>query len=136
VSEPGETGLSFVALDADAGSMPVLCGEAPCTHRAVVMGDGGLRAELYVRGMAFHQGSNNFVIRSLQDAEGEECSLERVYAVMPAHEHMSEPSRIDDVEPGYAIEGLALTMPGQWQMTLVADHQKQLDPLTFAIDVQ
>ncbi|HEX2880493.1 MAG TPA: hypothetical protein VHO25_13260 [Polyangiaceae bacterium] len=134
VSEPEPQGFAFAALDADAGS--IACGEAPCTHRAAITGDDGLSAEIYLRGTTFHQGLNNFVVRLHQDASNEECALEQVYAVMSSHEHMSEPSRIDDVEPGYWVEDLALTMPGQLQMTLLADHRKNLEPLTFAIDVQ
>lgn len=136
VTQPADDGLIFLPLQAaDAGTSAVSCGGHPCAFGAEVRGADGLNAQLYLSDSSFHQGLNDFVI-VLSDSEHVACDLAEMFATMPAHEHMSEPSRIDAVDSGYLVEKLALTMPGQWQMTLVADAAKGFEPLTFPVDVQ
>jgi hypothetical protein len=135
VSEPEESGLQFSPIEPDAEASNMDCGQGPCAYTAAVTASDGLTAQLYLSEDSFLQGFNDFrVVLSLAEAGG--CELAELYAVMPAHDHMSEPMRIEEASSGYLVENLALTMPGQWQMTVIADHEKRLDPLTFTIDVQ
>lgn len=136
VTEPADEGLVFLPLPvADAGTSAVSCGGHACAYGAQVHGADGLSAQLYLSESSFRQGSNDFVV-VLSDSEHARCDLAELFATMPAHEHMTEPSHIDAVDAGYLVEKLALTMPGQWQMTLVADAAKGFEPLTFPVDVQ
>jgi hypothetical protein len=135
VSEPEESGLQFSPIERDDDASNMDCGHGPCAYTAAITAADGLTAQLYLSESAFLQGSNDFrVVLSVEETES--CELAELYAVMPAHAHMSEPTRIEGASSGYLIENLALTMPGQWQMTLVADHRKRFEPLTFTIDVQ
>jgi hypothetical protein len=134
VSEPEQPGLQFLPIESADSDTPPDCGQAPCAYSAEVMAPDGLAARLYLGEASFRQGLNDFrVILSLAEVG---CDLAELYALMPAHAHMSEPARIEGSRSSYLIENLALTMPGQWQMTVIADHEKRLEPLTFTIDVQ
>lgn len=135
VSEPEESGLQFLPLDSAQGDVPPDCGQEPCAYTAAVMASDGLTAQLYLSESAFQQGLNDFRV-TLSVAESDDCKLTELYALMPAHDHMSEPTGIEGTRSSYLVENLALTMPGQWQMTVIANHEQRLDPLTFTIDVQ
>jgi hypothetical protein len=135
VSEPEQPGLQFSPIDPAEGDATGDCGQEACAYTAEVMAADGLTAQLYLSESAFRQGLNDFrIVLSLAEDGGVE--LAELYALMPAHDHMSEPARIEGNRSSYLVENLALTMPGQWQMTVIADHEKRLEPLTFTIDVQ
>ncbi|MDI1443302.1 FixH family protein [Polyangium sp. 6x1] len=85
------------------------------------------------------QGENDLRLTLHDAATGKvvEGATIEVTAIMPAmgHEATSPPSIEDAGEGAYAVRGLALSMPGRWDVHVKVEHQGTTDEVHFFYDV-
>ncbi len=85
------------------------------------------------------QGANDLRL-SLHDAasgEAVEGALIDVTAIMPAmgHGHPGAPSIEESGGGAYVVRGLALSMPGRWDVHVEVEHQGTSDEAHFFYDI-
>ncbi|MDI1431692.1 FixH family protein [Polyangium sorediatum] len=85
------------------------------------------------------QGENDLRL-TLRDAETGavvEGALIEVTAIMPAmgHEATFAPAIEEAGDGAYAVRGLALSMPGRWDVHVRVEHQGTIDEVHFFYDV-
>ena len=66
---------------------------------------------------SFRRGSNSFRVRAW-DAAGAPATLAEAVAVMPSHDHERSVGTINPDGGDFVVDGLLLTMPGNWRITL------------------
>lgn len=100
--------------------------------------EGGLHIEATTQG-APKVGQNTLEL-TLRDDEGEPVSgaTLTVHPFMSAHGHgSSETPQITDHDDGsYTAAPITLTMPGAWEVTISATHQKREGELVLQWDVE
>jgi hypothetical protein len=121
----------LVACDGGAGG-------ASADLRREAMGERGLLSFELEADHTPSQGANDFSLSLREAATGAPvagASID-VSALMPSMGHPASAASIEEMGGGeYHIEGLALSMPGRWDVHVVASREGTSDEAHFTYDI-